>query len=161
MATPQDNDEWISEEELARSLGVKRSDLRDQRPSLKNGGAQMRGNMVFWLKKTALSAATKLGLSGDNIFKKTALSTDEDTAPASGELLTVFSMPGPSGHHFSNKNLIKAKRASGEVVVVRVVDSAKYRPVGRNGLPMQFRAVPAEGQWWRLAGREPRFVGAW
>lgn len=168
MAKPL-NEEWIAEEELARLLGVNRSVLREARPSLGSGEVDLRGNVLYWQKKVATATAARLGLATTALENKkngadagaaaTAKANGEEPL---GELMTVASVPGPGGYHFSNHFLIRARRANEEVVVVRVKDSRKYRPQGQNGKPMTLRAVPAdEGTWWVHVGREPRFVGAY
>ena len=161
MAKPL-NDEWIAEEDFARALGVPRSVLREARPTLDSGEVDLRGNVLYWLKKTALATAARLGLQTTALdTKKTAVPGKNEEEPM-GELMTVASSPGPDGYHFSNHFLIKARRANKEVVVVRVKDSRKYRPMGQNNKPMTLRAVPAdEGSWWVHVGREPRFIGAY
>jgi hypothetical protein len=146
---------------------------------LKSGNVELRGNVLFWKKTAAAQAAVDLGLPADVLDEKTS-GTDNTrvldpkapdgaaAAPVTGleemeEVATVESSPAAGGWHFTNKHLIKVKRQkNGEVVVVRVLDSRKYVRVMRSGKPMELRIVPGqEGTWWRPAGREPRFGGAY
>lgn len=162
MATnskPNAPGEWIAEHDIADHLGVKRDDIRAHRPAAATGEVTAQGNIIFWLKNAAVRVAEKLGLS-PAVLEKSA--TPTPTVSDETETLTVVSEPGPTGYHFGNPHLIRARRANGNVVVVRVVSSKKYRPKLQNGKPMELRAKPAdEGAWWIRVGREPRFIGAY
>lgn len=170
MPTHTDNpstppEQWIPEDELAALLNVPREKIRAERPHLLPGEIAKRGNVIRWLRTAGERVAAKLGLE---LPKKTAPEAEgsrvegrgEDDA---GEELTVSSNPMRSnGPHFGNPFLIKARRASGEEVVVRVLHSSKFLPRLRNGEPMTFKAKKSTaGNWWQLVGREPRFPGQW
>ena len=75
--------------------------------------------------------------------------------------MAVVSRPVAGGKHYSNPNLIQCKRATGELVYVRVLDSGKYLPLIRGTTkPMMVRARKASGgSWWELLSREPRWPG--
>jgi len=89
----------------------------------------------------------------------------EKPAPAPiVEVLVVVSSPRmfPDGsiRHFANPRVIKARRASGEEVYVRVADTRHFLPRGRDGQPMKLTArLDGEPLIWSLVGRVPRFLG--
>jgi len=144
--------EWIAEDELARQLNVERGILKKMRPSLPAGSLTSEGRRVMWSQEAASVAATTVGLSY-GLHEKNAA-----TEPASArevEVLTVV-------RNFPNPRVIQARRASGEVVTVRVSNGLKYLPKLRDGKPMTLRAYysPADNCWVR-EGRDPRFVGVW
>jgi hypothetical protein len=169
MATPIPND-WIAEEEIAKSLGVEREKIRAERPRLAAGEVGQQGRVIVWCRAAAMRLAAKLGLESP-FPKKTpppaaravrGLLLEKNPPPGSPEVLTVFSTPRKDGWHFGQHNLIRAKRLNGEIVVVRVIDSRKYLPALRNGTPMTIVARPSDaGAWWWPVGREPRFPGVW
>lgn len=156
--------EWIDEEKAAAALGVNREVLRTQRPHLGPGECRKHGNAFQWLASTVERIAATLGLQfhEKNAPPIPATNPDQPAAPAEEEL-TVYSQPmGPNKPHFAQSQLFKAKRANGEIVVVRVTDSRKFLPKLRKGQPMTFKAKKAAaGNWWQLIGREPRFPGQW
>lgn len=159
------DDQWIDEEQAATQLGVKREVLRAQRPHLGPGECRQHGNAVQWLVSAARRVAAKLAIpipEKNAPASQTPASSEKITAPDEEEL-TVFSQPmGPNKPHFAQPQLFKAKRASGEIVVVRVTDSRRFLPKLRTGQPMTFKAKKASaGNWWQLVGREPRFPGQW
>ena len=88
---------------------------------------------------------------------------EKDRANEIEELTVASPARGADGRHFPNRHIIMARRQNGEVVTVRVVDSAKYRPMLRiGGQPMTFKARPANhGNCWVRVGREPRYPGQW
>lgn len=161
--TEPNNTDWIPEEEIAQQLGIEREKIRAARPHLGPGAVSMMGKVIYWTRTAAAELAQRLGLPASIAEKTPAAPAVKENAPApEGEELTVFSGPGPGGWHFPNRNLIKAKRPTGEIVVVRVLDSRKYLPKDRFGKPMVMRAKQAtSGTWWVLIGREPRFPGIW
>lgn len=137
---------FISEELLAQRLGMDREQLRKMRPR----AAQKNGASVQWPWAHAEAVATGLGL--------TLAAVEVDGV----EVLTVASSPGASGWHYPNHHVIQARTGAGELVVVRVVDSRKYVPKTGKGEPMTLQARrAAEGNWWLLVGREPRWKGVW
>ena len=85
--------------------------------------------------------------------------------PDGGEELTVHSKPLVNGKHFANPIIIQAKRSTGELVYVRVMDSAKFQPClrddkGPTTKPMTLRAKKSTaGNWWELLSRAPRWPG--
>lgn len=155
--------EWISEAEIAKALGIPRAKVREARPDRPAAERRHKQNAVFWRKKTARVFAASIGLPG--------LLPVEPAPPVEPETLTVASRPNPAlnGRHTSNPRLIYALRANGERVVVRVADSAKYRPLlqssgkpGEKAAPMTLQAVKhPDGSWWTLVGKEPRWPGKW
>jgi len=149
--TPNVKTGWIAEDDLQRLLNVDREKLREAREKMAGGEVDTDGPWVVWKKSAAARWAAQEGL------------TLPDGALETPERLTVVSKScGGQGYHFPNKNIIKAKRENGEVVVVRVMDSSKYTDRLRTGGPMEFLAVPSKhGAVWVLTGREPRFRGAW
>jgi hypothetical protein len=161
--------EWISEEELAKQLGVEREKIRAERPRLGPGEVQQHGRAIVWLRTAAARIATKLGLEFASVKNPPpvphvvrGLLLEKNPPPGAPEELTVVSSPGPGGWHFANHHLIRARRLNNQTVIVRVVDSRKYVPKLRNGNPMTLKAQPAEaGLWWVPVGREPRYPGAW
>lgn len=159
MPTEPDNTEWIAEEQLADALGVPREKIRAERPHLGAGEVTKKGNVILWLRSAGERIAEKFGIP---VTKKDATAATPEPKHF-GEELTVVSQPMRSnGPHFGNVFLIKARRADGEVVVVRVLNSSKFLPRLQNGKPMTFRAQKAAaGNWWLLIGREPRFPGHW
>lgn len=154
-------DDWITEAQLAIQLRVDRKIIAAARRRLGSDEvADSNGKPVRWLKKVASDFAARLGLSLD--AEKTTAAQLPASKPV--EHLEVASLPQPhfNGRHFGNHRLIRARRASGELVVVRVADSEKYAPLLRNGQPMIFPAQPAStGNWWVITGREPRWRCQW
>lgn len=162
MPTQPDND-WIPEDELAKHFGLTREKIRAERPPAAE--VKKKSNVISWAWTAAARLAVKLKIP---MLEKNAAPPPASTEPPApptpeDEELTVWSSPaGPALPHFPQPWLIKAKRADGEIVVVRVLDSRKYMPKLRNGEPMKFRAKKAApGNWWQLTQREPRFPGAW
>lgn len=168
MAATHPND-WITEEELAKQLGVDRDVIRAERPHLAPGEVKQQGRLIVWLRVAASRIAAKFHLE-PVALKKTppaplvirGLLLEKNPPPGTPEDVTVVSTPGPGGWHFANHHLIRARRENGLTIIVRVVDSRKYVPKMRNGKPMMLKARPAEaGLWWIPAGREPRYPGVW
>ena len=145
--------ETINERVLIEQLGIPEKKLRALRPV----GVEVRsGEGVFWPVASAVELAGSMGAE--------LTLPQEKTAPDATEELSVASDPRlGSGQHFPNPKLIRARRASGELVLVRVMDSRKYRRFLRiGGAPMVIRAQPAaSGNWWNLVGKEPRWPGQW
>lgn len=143
----------VPETLLCEQLNVPIKKLRDLRPST----IEKTADGIGWPLADAQALADQM--------KATLTLPDKKTAPElDGELVTVFSTAkGSDGRHFANPNVIQCKRSNGQVVVVRVVNSAKYRPTLRiSGEPMTLRAKQAVGgNWWVLVGREPRFTAQW
>lgn len=143
------NTEWIAEETLAARLNIPREKMRTMRPVT----VQKKGAEIEWPLADATALATRLGLT---------LAEPEASERSDIEELTVCSSPGPTGWHFGNHHLIQARRKSGEVVVVRVMDSRKFLPRQGDGTPMVFPARKSDGgNWWVITGREPRWKGRW
>lgn len=156
---PQLPDDWVAEETLATELNVPRELLRSLRPTLDTADTKQFGAFIGWKKTAATGVANSLGLvwPAPEVTEAPA----EKNAPE-GEQLTVVSVRRGDGYHFPNRRLIQARRASGEVVNVLVIDSSKYMPRTRDGKPMSFRAKPSShGAHWALIGREPRYPGQW
>lgn len=146
--------ELVNEQLLIEQLGIPIKKIRALRPE----AAQVQSGVgVFWPMADAQALASHLGLH--------SFGPQEKTAPPPGvETLVVVSLArGVDGRHFPNKNVINAARLTGDVVQVRVVDSAKYRRTLRiGGTPMLLQARRADsGNWWVLVGREPRWPGQW
>ena len=151
---PSPAPELVSEKDLSEQLGVPIKKIRDARPptAVRHDGE----GGYCWPLDLARAFASHHGIPFEGPEKK--------TAPAEAETLTVVSLARtPTGHHFANKNLIQAKRANGDLVFVRVVSSAKYRPMLHDGSgPMTLQARRSEaGNWWILVGREPRWPARW
>lgn len=141
-------DGFIEEGELASRLGMARAKLKVLRPK----NAETRGHGIWWALADAEAVARVVGLT----------LVAEQAPEVAEEELAVVSTPGRDGYHFGNKFLLRAKRAGGEVVVVRVTDSRKFTPRLQNGQPMVFKAKKAlAGNWWLMVGREPRHRGVW
>lgn len=161
--------DWMTEEALAKTLGVDREVVKRERPYAGTGGVRVNGKAIEWSAEAATALAVKLGIN-DLIFQKNAppaavapsAGPEKNAAPADGiETLTVASAPACNGRHFANPNIIKARRDNGEVVCVRVMDSGKYQPTLWNSKePMTIKAKKSPGgNWWELIGREPRWRG--
>jgi hypothetical protein len=154
MANQED---WISEEEIANALNIQREKTRAARPQLGPGEVKEEKKVVLWLRSTAVAFARSMGLDWPFEKKPAAVAPGLDI-----EELTVVSRPMANGWHFGNRQLIRAQRPNGELVIVRVADSRKYMPQLANKNPMKLKAVPAtSGQWWIHVGREPRYAGIW
>lgn len=140
--------EGVSERDLASLLGVSFDLLKKARPQTLIWRV---GRVIFWPRTAAHEYAASLGLT---LTEKT---------PPPQETLTVHSRPEANGFHFAgNQLLIKARRASGEIVVVRTQNSSRYIPRLANGAPMTFAARKNDqGNWWVPVGKLPRFPGRW
>jgi hypothetical protein len=151
---------WLEEEALARTLGVTREQVRAHRPHAPSGGVRQQGRLIEWAAPARLWLSQQLGLA---ISEKNAppVLPEKTAAPSGIEELTVASAPSANGRHFANPNIIRCRRASGELVDVRVMDSAKYQPTLWNSQePMKVRAKKSPaGNWWELISREPRWRG--
>ena len=153
----------MTETDLAKLLGVDRDIVKKQRPYALTGGVRLTGKTIEWSDSACLAVAIALALPTE-VFKKNApqVASGAGTVPDDGiESLTVVSAPSANGKHFPNPHIIKAKRAGGEVVCVRVMDSAKYQPTLWNAPgPMVIKAKKSVGgNWWELISREPRWRG--
>lgn len=143
----ENSSNWINEELLAVELNVPRSVLRDKRASLPVTELEYKKNGVHWLRTAAARLAGELGLQWP-------APTEPPPAPAT-ETLTVVSQA-------ANPHIVNCRRASGELVCVRVMDNKKYVPQSRAGTPMTLPAQKSTaGNWWLLVGREPRWTGQW
>lgn len=148
--------DWVAEETLATELNIARELLRSLRPTLPESDFALYGHTVAWKKTAATGVALSLGLIWPVPDGQPA---PQKTAPVP-EILTVHSEPRGDGYHFPNHRIIRARRESGAVVDVQVMDSSKYTTHTREGQPMRFRAQPStSGPHWVLVGREPRFKG--
>ena len=161
---------WIPEDELAKALGVDRDQVKRQRPYAPTGGVRVHGKAIEWNAEAirALEAALKLPhvIPPKNAAPTSSAARGEPVQPGSAspdgiEELAVASSPSANGRHFANPNLIRCKRANAELVLVRVMDSAKYQPTLWNSAePMMVKAKKSPaGNWWELIGREPRWRG--
>lgn len=157
---------WIAEDELAKALGVDRPTVKRERPYVPTGGVRANGKAIEWRDDAASALAIKLGLTFAVAEKNaaTAAAEPQKNAASSPEVedLTVVSAPRVNGRHFANPNLIQGRRATGELVYVRVLDSAKYQPTlaDHPDKPMVVKARKAVGgNWWELVSREPRWRG--
>lgn len=161
---------WMPEDELARALGVDRSIVKKNRPHAPPGGVRPNGKTIEWTQAAAAALALTLELPTPQFLKKAApapAATQGEAAkkvvPAvpGVEELTVSSSPIANGQHFPNKHIIKARRANGEVVCVRVMNSEKYQPtLWLSTEPMVIKAKKSSaGNWWELMQREPRWRG--
>ena len=160
--------QWITEDQVAERLGIDREKIRAERPRLKAGEVSRQGNAIVWLRSAAARVAKLLGLQPSFLDAPPPNDPSEKNGPGGqpltpdGEEVSVHSVPGPGGWHFPNHNIVRVKRASGELVYVRVTDSRKFFARLRTGQPMTFRAKRApSGNWWVMTGREPRFPGMW
>lgn len=167
--------DWIHEDDLAKSLGVDRDTVKRHRPHVPTGGVRTNAKAIEWNAEAAAWLASRLQLPAPQFQKNAApmaageAAPGEKTAPPAsalpGEELAVVSKPTVGGRHFANPHIIKARRADGSVVDVRVMDSAKYQPTlctdkGPTDKPMMIRAKKATGgNWWELLSREPRWRG--
>jgi hypothetical protein len=156
MKTEESKATWVSEDWLAQELNLPIKKIRAYRPELAVA-AEMRDGAMCWRVEDACELADKLGVAITLPAEKNA------PEEVYSEELTVASVArGADGRHFPNPHVIHAKRGNGELVTVRVVDSAKYRPTLRlTGKPMTFKARKGDGNWWVLVGREPRFIAQW
>lgn len=160
----------VRETDLVKSWGVPRSKFREMRsknaphaPGFLRGvdwNGDSRG--VFWSEKGAAQLAADLGFQWP-------VSGRMPAPPAiDAESVTVVSMPirpmncngVVTRFHFANRFLIKARRATGEEVYVRVPDSSKFVTHLVGGQPMTLLAR-LDGGLWHLAQRAPRFKGRW
>jgi ribosome biogenesis SPOUT family RNA methylase Rps3 len=145
-------EEWIDERELGTRLGVSREALRDARLEMPADLTRVEKRAVQWSLEAVSLFTERVGLVDPNA-KKTA---PEPAAEA--EVLTVISFPRADGYHHGRHH-IKARRANGEEVMVRVLDSSKWRRTLRtNNEPMTFPAKKSDGHWW-LPLKQPRFIG--
>jgi hypothetical protein len=148
---PPAGNDLVNEHLLIEQLGIPLKKIRAMRPE----GVQVQPDGVFWPLWLAHALADSV---------QGTLTLPEKNAAADGiEELTVSSIArGSDGRHFPNPSVIHARRTNGDIVVVRVVSSSKYRPTLRiGGQPMTFKARKADGNWWVLVGREPRYPGQW
>ena len=172
MSADTTNTDWMTEDALAHALGVDRAIVRKHRPNAPTGGVRLNGKAIEWSAVAASTLALTLALPDTQFQKKAApAATGEESAKkiaaADGvEELTVSSSPMAHGKHFGNPYLIKAKRADGEEVTVKVMNSEKYRPTLLDAMcrdtkePMVIKARRSVGgNWWELMSREPRWRG--
>lgn len=151
---PHTKPEWVAEDDLATELGMPRSVLQQAREQLAPEDVDRDGPWVIWKKTAATAYAAAQGLTWP----------PPDAVAQPEEELTVDSSPREAwgGYHFPNRHIIRARRSSGELVNVRVVDARKYTTRLKNGAPMTFKAKRSDtGPEWLLVGREPRYRGAW
>ena len=147
-----DESDWISEDQLATHLAVKRAALRVQRRSLGQGEVSQKNGAVMWRRTAASRVAASLGLEWPS---ETAAAPAQLSAAPAIETVTVVSQA-------LNVNIVNCRRATGELVCVRVMNNKKYVPRLRDGSPMTLQAQKSPaGAWWRLVGREPRAPGQW
>ena len=157
MADDANQPELVPEDVLADRLAIPVKKLRAQRPP----GVVVTHAGVFWPLALAQTLAAGAGL---------VLTLPEKIAPPSEveELVVASIARGADGRHFPNKTIISAQRTNGQLVLVKVVDSSKYRQTLRDatgkpkGRPMILKArPPQDGNVWSLVGREPRWPGQW
>lgn len=149
---PTPTTDWVAEDDLATELNIPRDVLQTAREKMPPADVDRDGPWIVWKKSAAAALAQSLGLEWPPAQKN---------APA-GETLTVASAPRNGGFHFPNPHIIRARRATGEVVDVEVKDSSKYTTHLRTGEPMAFQAQRSTaGNYWLLIGREPRYKGGW
>lgn len=150
----QEGRDWMRDPDLVRGNPQQACWLRPEiEPVL---AALMRGDLD-------LAGAQKVLAGEASVPEPIAL---PQYPPEVEEELEVVSRPKlwPSGRasHFVNPLLVQARRASGELVYVRVAASGCFTPRQRDGQPMKLRARwQGEPRHWTLVGRLPRGVGLW
>ena len=160
----------MAEDALSKALGVDRHLVKQQRPYAPTGGVRVNGKAIEWNMEAIRALETALKLP-TTIFQKNAppapsapqgsAASPAPNATDGIEELTVVSAPSANGRHFANPNLIRCQRTTGELVLVRVMDSGKYQPTLWNSpepMTVQAKKSPA-GNWWELISREPRWRG--
>jgi hypothetical protein len=144
-------EEWIDERELATRLGVSREALRDARLEMPADLTRVEKRAVQWSAEAVSLFLEKVGLADPE--PKNPPAAEKDGV----EVLTVCSFPRADGYHHGPHH-IKARRVNGEEVMVRVLDSSKWRRTLRTNEPMTFPAKKSDGHWW-LPLKQPRFIG--
>lgn len=176
-------DTWHSTKAVCERLGITPERLREYRDTL--GLAQPadwrphhsdRRSVIYSpaaLEKLAMFAAGRPAEGAEPEPATTPPENAGDTPTAQPEPalmvveeLEVVSSPRlfPTGRvqHFPNPRVIRAKRASGELVYVRVPESAHFVQHLQDGAAMRIKArLDGEPPTWSLVGRCPRAPGRW
>ena len=171
------SDTWHSTKTLCERLGVTPERLREYRDHLDlvspddwRPHHQDKRSIIY-----SPGAFARLAAHAAGVVEASAVGmpADEKDAPPSQpdaglviEEMQVASsprmFPGRRAQHFNNPRVIKARRANGDFVYVRVPDSAHFVPQLRDGSPMTLRArLDGEPPIWTLVGRCPRAPGRW
>ena len=145
--------EEIPESELAKRLGISRDSVAGHRKRALTRGEDWRkaGRVIVYTESGAERLIKLVGVTIPPDEKKSP------TAPSNGhseEELTFIQ------GNFPNRRIIKAKRKSGELVMVRVRSSKNFRPNDHRGEPMTLPARQESGMW-VLARPLPRWPGKW
>lgn len=140
----------VKEADLAKRLGTNKQWIRKFRNEKLDEGTEWfhegRGakTRVWWTMAALGKIEKTLGIKGLTVEK------------AQAEELTVLR----SG--FTNKRVIECQRKSGEVVIVKVKDSANYTRQLTTGQPMVVMAMKdSDGPCYHVVGRAPRWKGRW
>ena len=145
--------EVISESELTDRLGISRESVAGHRKRGLTRGEDWSkaGRSIIYTKTGAERLIKMVGVTIPPDEKKSV------TAPSkrhSEETLTFIQ------GNFPNRRIIKAKRKSGELVVVRVGSSKNFTPKDHRGEPMTFPARQ-DGGIWVITRPTPRWRGKW
>ena len=145
----------ILESELSKKIGVSRSVIKGHRNRLLKHGEhwQKKGRANVYSEEGAslIMEAAGVPTPPDEIK---AIVDDSEAKKGDAEELTYVHAK------FANTRVIKARRESGEVVIVRVKTSENFRPADHRGNPMTFPAR-CEGGVWVIARPLPRWAGKW
>ena len=145
--------EEVRESELAKRLGISRDSVAAHRKrSLTRGEDWRKGGRVIVYTKSGAERLIKL--VGVTIPPGEKKSPTAATNGHSEETLTFIQ------GNFPNRRIIKAKRKSGELVMVRVRSSKNFRPNDHRGEPMTLPARRESGIW-VLTRPLPRWPGKW
>lgn len=150
--------EPVDSGELALSLGITVPHLRNlRRQHLAEGADWFRsGNSVLIQPEGVEKLRLAIGLEAE----KAPPATPPATLKA-----TVVSSPRAIGgvrKHFPNAGIIRcAIEGTGELVWVRVRNSANYFPRLRSGDPMILAVQQQPDGRWQALGRAPRFPARW
>ena len=145
--------EEIPESELAKRLGISRDSVAGHRKRALTRGED-------WRKAGRVIVYTKTG--AERLIRLVGVTTppDEEKSPSaasnehSKEELTFIQ------GNYPNRRIIKAKRKSGELVMVRVKSSKNFRPNDHRGEPMTLPARQESGIW-VITRPLPRWPGKW
>lgn len=148
-------DNTISESELSKKMGVSRTVIKGHRQRILTRDVhwQKKGRVIVYSEKGAGLIMDAAGVSTP-LDEIKAIVADSEAKKEDKEVLTYIPKK------FANTRVIKARRESGEIVVVRVKTSINFRPADHLGNPMQFPARCEEGVWY-IARPLPRWPGKW
>ena len=145
----------ILESDLAKKIGVSRSVIKGHRNRLLKHGEhwQKKGRANVYSEEGASLIMEAAGVPTPPDEIKAIVDVSE-AKKADEETLTYVHAK------YANTRVIKARRDSGEIVIVRVKTSENFRPADHQGNPMTFPAR-CEGGVWTITRPLPRWAGRW